>query len=88
MTRPELSRRALFGVLAFLAIAVWRILSRPPAVLWRDWLLILAGYGIYTLFARTSRTWPIVTASVMAYLFGIYMHGHLPYALSVLGLGQ
>ena len=79
-------REKVLPLVIFMAIAFWRIFSQPTKSLWRDWLLILAVYGTYTIFARASRALPVVTASVMAFLLGIYIHGQLPYSLSVFGL--
>jgi len=88
VNEPNTLREKLIPVVLFVTIAVWRLASQPMRPLWRDWLLILAVYGFYTLFARASRAWPLVTASVMAFLLGIYVIGQLPYSLSVFGLAK
>jgi hypothetical protein len=81
-------REKLIPMVVFLGIATWRVLGQNPSWLWRDWLLILAFYGTYTVVARASRAWPVITASVMAFLLGIYIHGQLPYTLSAFGLAK
>ncbi len=69
-----------------LLVLAWRILSRPPGSLWRDWIFILGVYGLWGAIASRSRAWPQVTAATMAFLLGIYLHGQVLYTLSVLGL--
>jgi hypothetical protein len=79
------SRPALTGAAAA-AVLAWRVLTAPAAELWRDWIVVLALYGAFAALAPRARALPTVTASVAAYLLGIYAHGQLPYALAALGL--
>jgi hypothetical protein len=75
-----------WGGLAFAVLLIgWRILGRPPGSLWRDWILLLGAYGLFTALASRSRAWPQVTVTLMAFLLGIYVHGQILYTLSILG---
>jgi hypothetical protein len=51
-------RRAVTAILAALLIAAWRIGTLPPNTPWRDGVLLLLAYGIYSLFKRSSPAWP------------------------------
>ena len=68
------------------AVIAWRIYARPPASLWRDWVLIVGLFWIYENLASKARAWPSAMIMTMAYLLGIYVVGQAPHALSVLGL--
>lgn len=88
MNRLSLTREAQFrglAVLAAVGIAAWRLAAVPVSLWWRDWTLILAGFAIYTVFNRDSRSWPSVAAGVMAFFLGIYVQAQLPHVLALLG---
>lgn len=87
MTPPATGHRTR-GLAVFVAIGgiLWRLLSVPPGLLWRDWVLLLTVYATYSLFCRTSRHWSAASAGVMAFLLGIYVEGQLPHVLAVLGM--
>lgn len=67
-------------------LAIWRLVQPPAVGLWRDWVLILSVYSVFSIYRHKSPAWPTVTVATMAFLLGIYVHGQLPYALSALGL--
>ena len=83
----RLERRPLGALALAILVIGWRILSHPPAHLWRDWIFILGCYGAYTTLASKSRAWPTVTSISMAFLLGIYIQGQLLYTLSIWGFG-
>jgi hypothetical protein len=66
-------------------VAVLRAVTLEPSRLWRDWVLLLAIYWIFTVFRWKSPGWPVVTVTAMAYLLGIAVLGQLPHVLAVLG---
>jgi hypothetical protein len=70
-----------------LSLLLWRLFATPPQRLWRDWMVVLSLYWIGSLFRSEKPSWPIVTATAMAYLLGIAVLGQLPHALAVLGVG-
>lgn len=72
-------------ILAGSLILAWRLLAYPANQFWRDWVVIVSLYWIYTALASRTRAWAPVTVAVLAYLLGIYVHGQLPQTLSVLG---
>ena len=61
------------------ALAVWRIAAISPAHWWRDWVLIVSVWWAWTVFRSKSPAWAPVTASVVAYLLGIYFIGQFPH---------
>ena len=67
---------------------VWRLAATPPQQLYRDWILILAFYWIFTVFGSRSKAWPYVTGGVMVLLAILYLHGQMPHTLSSLGIGS
>jgi hypothetical protein len=67
---------------------LWRVVTVPFYQLWRDWVFLLAVYGLYSHFRRTCREWPVTTASMMAFMLGLYWQGQFLHVLSVLGLNQ
>lgn len=67
-------------------VLAWRFWAIPVSRIWRDWIVILVCYALFTAFASKSRAWPVVTAATTAFLLGIYVHGYLPHALSVFGI--
>jgi hypothetical protein len=68
-------------------ITIVRMVTLAPSRLWRDWIVVLCAYWIFTVLKGESPAAPIVTVTVMAYLFGIHVLGQLPHVLTVLGLG-
>jgi len=85
VNEPSLPLRARAELLAASALLVGRLLSRPLSELWRDWVILLSAYWIYTVLAGGSRHWPKVTVAVISFLLGIYAAGQLPQALRQLG---
>ena len=67
-------------------LAAWRISTQPSGTLWRDWILVLAGYWSYTALKSDSPAWSRVTVSVMAYFCGLYAMGQIPHILVALGV--
>ena len=76
----------VYQVLAALVALAWRGLSQPVEHLWRDWVVLLSLYWIYTVFCEKKPHWPKVTAAVMAFMLGIYVQGQWIHVLSVLVL--
>jgi hypothetical protein len=87
MTANTPRRDAFLMVGASALVVLWRLVSQPLALVWRDWLLILALYWLFTTVARTSRVWTTVTLATMASLLGIYVAGQMPHILAVWGRG-
>jgi hypothetical protein len=87
MAKPQ--ARSVRGIEICLAAAllVWRFAANPAAAYWKDWMLLLGLFWLYTTFQSSSPAWPAVLLSVMAYLLGIYVLGQIPHALAVLGVG-
>jgi hypothetical protein len=83
---PNVRVRAAI-VLAALSAIAWRLLAVPPGRWWRDWVLLLSAYAAYTLFRRDSRHWPMATATLMAFLLGIYIQGQARHVWALLGMG-
>ena len=83
--QPFAPRRAGAELLAASALLIGRLVTRPLPELWRDWVVLLSAYWIYTVLAGGSRHWPRVTVAVIAFLFGIYASGQLPIAFRLLG---
>jgi hypothetical protein len=82
---PSSPFRARAELLAASALLIGRLVSRPVSELWRDWVLLLSAYWIYTVLAGGSRHWPRVTVAVASFLLGLYAAGQLPHAFRVLG---
>lgn len=82
---PESRARRLEIALAVVLI-LWRVLTQPPGLLWRDWGLVLAGVWIFAVLAPRSPARPTVVAAAAAYLLGLYVKGQLPLMLAILGL--
>jgi len=84
---PETSpvRRRIELALAA-ALLIWRILARPPGLLWRDWGIVVALVWIFAVLAPRSRARPTVVSAAAAWLLGLYVKGQLPLMLSILGL--
>ena len=81
-------RRFLIGErIAALSLIVWRLVAAPPAAYWKDWMILVAVYWLYTTFVPRSNAWTTVTTTLTAWLLGIYVYGQLPHALAVLGIG-
>ncbi len=69
--------------LAAVALILWRIWALPLVGLWRDWVILLAIYGVFALFAPAGRLRNSVTVGAMAGLMLIYFCGRLPYFLAL-----
>jgi hypothetical protein len=76
--------RAWLALLPPLALLAWRVAWYPPAALWRDGLLILSLYWIFTLRAYRTRYWLPVTAGVILFLFAISISTQVPFAIDLL----
>jgi hypothetical protein len=68
-------------VIAPMVLIAARIVRGGVGQLWRDWVVVVSLYWLYTRVAQGSRTWPIVTMLTMSYLFAIYLVGYLPHFL-------
>lgn len=74
---PGRARSWIVPVGVVICIMVWRFFVCPISAMWRDWILILTIYWIYTSSRSRCREWPIVTLSVLSYLLGIYILGQV-----------
>jgi len=72
-------------ILAAALILAWRYRAHPFSGLWRDWVVILCLFWIFTVLAGRTRAWPWVTGAVMAGLLTLYSLGQLPLTLALLG---
>ena len=69
--------------LAATAVIGWRLAAVPVGRLWRDWVLLLALEAILTVAAARRKSWPVVSAGLMAYLLGIYVQGQWPHIVAI-----
>jgi len=74
----------VWEVLGAAAVIAWRFRSHPLNTLWRDWVVILCLFWIFTALAGRTKAWPAVTALVMTFLLAIYAAGQVPQTLAVL----
>lgn len=70
-----------------IVVVGWRLTWYPPETAWRDWVLILALYWIFTLRAGNTRAWPPVTALVALGLSLIYLYRQLPHSFEAIRFG-
>lgn len=77
--RPAL--RELFFPLVALA---WRIAAYDLRTLWRDWVVWIALYWIFTVFGRRTRAWAPVTVILSIGLLGIYLSRQFEHTLDSL----
>lgn len=72
----------------------WEVAGASGLVLWRvlwlawpapltDWVVILAFYWAFTVFARETRAWAPVTVGTTALLLAIYLSQQLPLNLGI-----
>jgi hypothetical protein len=73
-------------VSAALILLTWRVVWYPWSGLWRDWVVILSLYWIFTACAGKSRAWPAATLLVMLWLFAVYASGQIPLTMDLLRL--
>jgi hypothetical protein len=85
VNEPVSRAQARAELLAASVLLIARLVSRPVSELWRDWVVLLSAYWIYTVLAGGSRHWPKVSTAVISFLLGIYAAGQLPHALRLLG---
>ncbi|HLF93347.1 MAG TPA: hypothetical protein VJB14_07790 [Planctomycetota bacterium] len=77
-------RRFPWELLFPLGLLGWRLGAYPIATLWRDWVVWISLYWIFTIFARRSKAWAPVTVLVTIALLGIYLSRQLPHTLDTL----
>jgi hypothetical protein len=83
----ERERRTLIVELAIaIALVVWRLCAASPGTWWKDWILVVSAFWIFTRTRGESRAWPFAAAMAMAYLLGIYLLGQAPLALFAFGI--
>lgn len=85
VNEPTPRTQARVELLAASALLIGRLVSRPVSELWRDWVVLLSAYWIYTVLAGRSKHWPKVTLAVTSFLLGLYASGQLPHAFRLLG---
>ena len=73
---------------AALMLLCGRLATRSVVPVWKDWLVVLALYWLFTVFATKHRTWLGVTIAAMGYLFGVYLQGTLHYLFAMFGYGS
>jgi hypothetical protein len=83
LIEPSRTRRVVETALAA-GLILFRLLRCPPGDLWRDWMLILAAFWIFSVWGRRGRLWPTLTLVTMSLLLCIYLHGQLGHTLVVL----
>jgi hypothetical protein len=76
--RRKLATSQIAEVVTALLVICWRVIDRAADNLWRDWLLILSLYWIFSVFAVERRTWTVGTAVFLVGLTALYLSGHLP----------
>lgn len=70
------------------ALALWRLATQAPSLWWRDWVLFLSVFWLFTVIRSRSDSWPITMVSAMAYLLGVYALGQYPHLLTAFGIGK
>ena len=86
MTEPDDRRARILESCWAAALLVWRIAAVPFALLYRDWVAILALYWMFSIFGQRTKSWPWVTLGTMLLLAGLYLRGQFPHTLDLLGI--
>ncbi|RPH49654.1 MAG: hypothetical protein EHM91_02880 [Planctomycetota bacterium] len=86
MTNERDRRITIVEVAIASAFIVWRLAAGSPAGWWKDWILVVAAFWIFTRIKPGSRAQPLAATLVMSYLLGIYLLGQTPLALFVFGI--
>ena len=87
MTETSGDRRARIAeVSAAIGLLTWRAAVLPLPGLFRDWIVLLSVYWIFTVFGSRTRAWPYVTGGVMVLLAILYLQGQGPHTLASLGI--
>jgi hypothetical protein len=81
--RRLISRTREFLAASFLLL--WRAACYPAALLWRDWVFLLAAFWLFTIVAGRTKAWTWVLGLLMTALFVLYSWHQVPLTLSVLG---
>jgi hypothetical protein len=66
-------------------IIAYRLAFYPITGWWRDWVLILCLYWIFTVFASHRKAWPAVTLATASLLMAVYSSKQVPIVLDLLG---
>jgi len=82
---PPDPRFARLELLACLLLLIGRALLRPPATLWRDWVLLLGLLWLAGLFSSRAKHLPVLAGALAAYLLAIYGVGQWPYLQAIFG---
>jgi len=72
-------------ILAASLVLAWRLGSYPRATLWRDWVVLICGFWIFTVLAGRTKAWPAGLGLLMAFLFLLYGLGQVPTSLAFFG---
>jgi hypothetical protein len=80
------SRLTAWAIAASGAVLLWRLMFPGSPPVWKDWMLILAGYGIFASLKSKSPALPMVSTSIVAYLAGIHVLGQIVHLLKAWGL--
>ena len=79
--RQKFSGSQVAEVAAAMILICWRIVDRAAENLWRDWLVLLSLYRIFSVFAGKQRAWAAGTMVFLAGLTALYLSSHLPSTL-------
>jgi len=71
------------AALVAVALILWRIWAVPVAGLWRDWVTLLAIYGVFALLAPAGRLRNAAAVGAMAGLLLIYFCGRFSQFLAL-----
>ena len=80
VSEPSRTRRIVETALAA-GLILFRLLRCPPGDLWRDWMLLLAAFWVYSVWGRRGRLWPTLALVTMGLLLCIYLHSQLAHTL-------
>lgn len=75
----------VWEILAASLVIAWRVGTYPAATLWRDWVVLVCGFWIFTVLAGRTRVWPAALGLMMAFLFVLYAVQQVPHCIAVLG---
>jgi len=78
----------VWEVLLVALLALWRAWSHPFSLLWKDWVLLLCLFWIFTALGSRTKAWPYVAGALMGGLLVLYGWGQLPQTFVALGLGR
>jgi len=75
----------VWEIVAASLILAWRIGTTPRTTLWRDWVVLMCGFWIFSVLAGKTKAWPVVLGLLMAFLFVLYGLGQVPTSMAFYG---